>query len=152
MGQRRLVVLGIVAALLALGAKAQDSGSTIDGAYAVFADLKFYQDCDMWRYEKNFLGSLNYEDCSEIVECGLAQVVMIKLAQPRNQLKKLEKRIDELIIDGETADVRYKAYLASVVFDRPELFNSEKYGSYVDGDGLFRAIAERLQKQLLARN
>jgi hypothetical protein len=152
MEHRRLVLLGIVTALLALGLKAQESDGANARTLSVFADLKSYENCNMKRFEKNFLGSLNYADCNEIVECGLAQVVMIKLAQPETGLKTLKRKIDELIVKGETPDVRYKAYLTSAVFERPLLFSDEKYGMYVDGDELFTAIALKLQRTLLAEN
>jgi hypothetical protein len=150
MKQRTIVVVGIVTALLALGAKAQDSRFTTPEVYSIFAELKSYQECDMNRFEKNYLASLNYPDCNEIVECALAQVTMIKIAQPQTQLNELRKKIDELILEGETPDVRYKAYLASAVFEHPTLFSDEAYGKYADGDALFASIAERLQRTLLA--
>jgi hypothetical protein len=144
MKPRVIVIVGVLAALLSIAASAGENS-----VLSVFADLKSYQECNMNRYEKNFLGSLNYPDCSEIIECGLAQVAMIKLAQPQTPLRKLKNKIDELIANGETPDVRYKAYLANVVFEHPEYFIFEKYGTYADGDELFAALAERLQKKLL---
>jgi hypothetical protein len=147
MEPRKLVACGLMTALLAFGAKAQEISNITPSA---FAELKCYQECDMHKYERNYLGSLNYPDCDEIIECGLAQIAMIKLAQPETPLRQLERKIDELISSGETPGVRFKAYLTSVVFEHPEWFIYEKYGTYADGDALFNALAERLQKKLLA--
>lgn len=121
-----------------------------DSGIRVFADLKSYQDLDVQRYGKNFIPSLEFTSCNDIVEAGLAQVAMLKLAQPKAELKALENKIDELALHGETPAIRYKAYLTSMVFEHPEMFVYEKYGDYADGDQLFTALAERLRMETLA--
>ncbi len=144
----RVLAIALVVAACAAAASAQER---IPGnsPYRVFADLKSYQECDLSRYEKNFLSSLDYRECNEIVECGLAQVAMLRLAQPNAKCKLLQMKVDELTIHGETPSIRYRAYLTSMVFEHPELFVYEKYGSYNDGDELFAALAQRLQKEAL---
>lgn len=149
MRPRVVTFVGVLAVLLVLGARGQDN-VTNSATLQVFSDLKSYEDCDMGRYESNYLGSLNYSACNTIVESGLAQVAMIKLAQPNTELKKLKQQIDELVVNGATARIRYKAYLASIVFAQPEIFFTEKHGTYMNGEELFTALAERLQKELLA--
>lgn len=122
-----------------------------DGGYKVFADLKSYQEVNLEKYGKNFLGSLNYSSCNDIIESGLAQVCMWKLAQPNSQQATLKNKIDDLAIRGDTPAIRYKAYLTSMVFEHPELFVFEKYGEYKDGNALFTALAQRLQEALASR-
>jgi hypothetical protein len=148
MKPRLIIAWSLVTSALALGAKAQERIPG-DAGYEVFADLKSYQECDLSRYEKNFLSALDYRECNEIVECGLAQVAMVKLAQPDAKCKLLQKKVDELTIHGETPSIRYRAYLTGMVFEHPELFIYEKYGNYQNGDELFNALAERLQIESL---
>lgn len=142
--KRRTSIAIALASLLALGARAQERT-----APSVFAEFRSYQECNLARYEKNFVGSLEYPaHC--IVEAGLAQVAMLKLAQPQTECKTLKRKVDELAIHGETPAIRYKAYLTSIIFEHPELFVYEKYGSYESGDQLFTALAQRMQKEALA--
>jgi hypothetical protein len=149
MKPRMMIALALLTAALVIGAKAQERipGNT---GYKVFADLMSYQTCDVQRYGKNYLGSLEYSGCNEIVECGLAQVAMLKLAQPNCKNNPIKNKVDELAIHGDTPAIRYKAYLTSMVFEHPELFVYEKYGSYNDGNELFTALAQRLQTEALA--
>ena len=134
--------------MLALGVKGQENVST-DADPSAFCSLRSYEECDLKKYEKNFLGSLDYP-ANEIIESGLAQVAMLKLAQPQTQCKKLKKKVDDLALHGATATVRYKAYLTGMVFEHPELFPYEKYGSYRDGDELFRVLSQQLSRETLA--
>lgn len=144
-------VLAIAFVIVASNATV-DAQERIPGVvgYRVFADLKSYQEVSLEKYGKNFLGSLNYSSCNEIIECGLAQVCMWKLAQPNSKESALKDKIDELAIRGDTPAIRYKAYLTSMVFEHPELFVYEKYGDYKDGSALFTALAQRLQKEALS--
>ena len=118
--------------------------------YSEFAELKDYEELNVLRYGNNFLGSLEYASCNPIVESGLAQIAMLKLAQPKAPLETLKKKIDELTLHGGTPAIRYKAYLTGMVFEHPELFVYEKYGTYVDGEAFFSALGRRLQKEALA--
>ncbi|MBI5472701.1 MAG: hypothetical protein HY961_10195 [Ignavibacteriae bacterium] len=141
-----------VMSLLALGAKGQNAATLPTDSEAtpsVFCSLESYAAFNLKKYEKNFLGSLEYP-ANEIVEAGLAQIAMLKLAQPQTPCNKLKRKIDDLALNGATATVRYKAYLTNMVFEHPELFESEKYGLYLEGDDLFRALSERLSLETLA--
>lgn len=143
----------IAAAVLLLASssqtRSQDAYSSA-GEFAVFADLRSYQEVDFSRCAELYLASLNYEGCSEIIECGLAQVVMLKLAHPLAENRALRNRINDLALNGETPAIRHKAHLTTLVFDRPEWFVFEKHCKYSCGDKLFTALAERVQQKTLA--
>lgn len=142
--KRRTSIAIALASLLAMGAIAQEKTTP-----RVFAEFQSYRECDLARFERNFVSSLEYPaDC--IIEAGLAQVAMLKLAQPQTECNKLRRRVDELAIHGESPAIRYKAYLTSMVFDHPDLFVYEKYGEYESGEQLFTALAQRLEKEALA--
>jgi hypothetical protein len=144
-----MLFLALLTALLALGAGGQEL-TTRQQPPSALGDLKSYQDFDLSRYEKNFVASLEYPDCNDIVEAGLAQVAMLKLAQPIAPCKRLRSRVEDLAITGETPAIRFKAYLTSMVFEHPELFIYEKYGTYTNGEQLFTALARRMTKEILA--
>jgi hypothetical protein len=136
--------------MLALCVAGANAGDFSANGYRTFPDLKSYQDVSFERVARSYLGSLEYRGCNEIVEGGLAQIAMLKLAQPNGEHKAVEKQLNALALDGETPTVRYKAYLTSMVFTNPNLFTGEKFGDYNNGDELFTALAQRLQKEALA--
>ena len=84
-----------------------------------------------------------------IVETALTIVTMIKLDLPSDELPKIRMTIDNLVTSGETPVIRYKAYLASAVFNSPALFKKEGLVNYRDSNELFAALSERLRQTLL---
>jgi hypothetical protein len=146
-------LLTVLLLAFVVAAYAQDQEKVpLSATYKVFAELKSYQECNVGKYARNFMNSLEYPDCSEIVECGLAQIAMLKLAQPNCKNAMIKDKIDDLAMNGETPAIRYKAYITSMVFENPGMFVYEKYGSYECGDDLFRALSKRMEQTMLAVN
>ncbi len=146
---KRRILLSTLLLVIAIQANAQ-TRIRGDPPYKMFAELNSYRNLNFDRASKAYLGSLNYSSCYEIIECGLAHVAMLRLAQPKATSKSLTNKVEELAIRGETLAIRYKAYLTSMVFVHPELFTYEKHGDYKNGDELFTALAQRLQEEALA--
>ena len=115
----------------------------------VFAPISMYKDFDLLRYEKNFIGSLRFP-CDGIVESALRELAMIKLCQPTCCSEAIEEEIRQLAVEGATPSIRYKAQLASLLFDIPEMFMNEQLVSYKDAEQLFTALSRRLENQCLA--
>jgi hypothetical protein len=84
-----------------------------------------------------------------VVESALSHVVRMKLFVPELRCPGLREAISSLAVFGATPAIRYKAYLASLVFDSPVLFKDERTRLYTDGDDLFNTVAARLQVALL---
>jgi hypothetical protein len=143
------MIVIMMLATFVIGLRAEEP---VSGTYVIraFDDLKGYQEADFDHAAKAYLGSLDYDGCPEIVEGGLAQLTMMKLAQPGSNQRAIVRKLNDLAVQGETPAIRFKAYLASMVFSNAELFPSEKFGRYSSGDELFAAIASRLQKATLA--
>lgn len=147
--QQAALAAALLLAVFAM--RAQASEPTSDPvAIRTFADLTSYQNISFERAAKSYLGSLEFKGCAEIVEGGLAQLAMLKLAQPGGKQRAIENKLSDLAVDGESPTVRFKAYLASTVFTNPNLFQSEQFGNFTTGDELFAALASRLQKETLA--
>jgi hypothetical protein len=84
-----------------------------------------------------------------VIESALGHVVRMKLYVPELVCPGLRQEISSMAVFGPTPTVRYKAYLASLVFDSPTLFKEEAARQYKDSEDLFNTIAARLQVALL---
>ncbi len=115
----------------------------------VFASTEAYMTASVKTLERGFLGSLNH-DVPGVVESALGEITRFKLAQPHAVSPRIADRIDELATEGETAAIRYKASLASLVFRFPSMFTVHQYTYYVTSEQLFTDIARRLEQQVLA--
>ena len=76
----------------------------------------------------------------------------MKWALPSAQLDNLRGTLGTLATGGKTASIRYKAYLAGLVYDSPSIFGDESGQKYVWDEELFTAISTRAQKALLGYN
>jgi hypothetical protein len=108
-----------------------------------------YQQFNLPRYERNYLGSLNFP-LDAIVESALREVVLIKLSQPEVQTSAIYDKVSELASSGNTPAVRYKASLVKLVFENPDLFVAEGKAEYRNDEEVFTAIAQRLHDTVLA--
>jgi hypothetical protein len=76
----------------------------------------------------------------------------MKWAFPSMQLEGLRESLGTLATGGKTAAIRYKAYLASLVYDSPSIFTGESGQEYAWDEDLINAIGARAQKALLGNN
>jgi hypothetical protein len=124
------------------------SGLALDRV-RVFASPKAYMTANMKILERGFLGSLNHE-VPGVVESALGEIARLKLAQPQAVSPRIAERLEELAIEGETAGIRYKASLASLVFRFPSMFQVHQYTDYATSEEVFTDIARRLEQKVLA--
>ncbi len=99
----------------------------------------------------------NYSSCltsgnNGVVESAIAQSVKLKWSYPSAQLEDLRASLGALATGGKTPAIRYKAYLAGLVFDSPSIFNGESAQEYAWDEDLINAIGARAQKALLGQN
>ncbi|HUI65137.1 MAG TPA: hypothetical protein VL126_09870 [Bacteroidota bacterium] len=87
-----------------------------------------------------------------VVESAIAQTVRMKWAIPSARLGELRTALDKLAADGTTPAIKYKAYLAGMVFDAPSMFQEESAQKYMWDEDLFDAVSARAQKALLGCN
>jgi len=103
---------------------------------------------DVSRYEHNYMAGLTSAN-DGVVESAIAQSVRMKWALPSAQLEELKCTLGTLTTGGRTTAIRYKAYLAGLVYDSPSIFNGESGQKYMWDEDLFNAISMRAQKALL---
>lgn len=99
--------------------------------------------------EKNYVVCLK-DPIDGVVESATANVIKVKLTMPDKPFAKIGSVLRDLIIDGRTPAIRYKAYLASAVFDDVKLFQGSPCTTCETPEQLFHAISERLQETMLS--
>jgi hypothetical protein len=111
------------------------------------------------RYTETRVRSIeaNYRAClasgnEGVVESAIAQCVKMKWAMPSEQLEDMRGSLGTLATGGRTAAIRYKAYLAGLVFDSPSIFTAESAQAYPMEEDLINAIGARAQEALLGHN
>jgi hypothetical protein len=108
-----------------------------------------YQMADVKKLQKGLLCSLNHE-IEGVVVCALREVICINLAQEVCLDDKLRETIEKLALDGATPLIRYRAAMASVVCENPDLFAMEPWDRCTNDEELFALLSRRLQKGVLA--
>lgn len=118
------------------------------GSYAV---TPAYNEAYVQKAVKTYATLLN-SDNDGVVASAIAHLALIKIDMPDVELDGVRAKIADLVESGRTPAIRYKAYLASIVFQTPEMFRGgSKVGSTVS-DTFFREIASRAQTSLLGQN
>jgi hypothetical protein len=135
----------ITAALLAVAVTAP-AQSTADRPF--FPPSARYQKADIRSLERSYvfaLGSTN----DGVVESAIAHVARIKLEVPSASMERVKAALGCLSVNGKTAGIRYRAYLAGLVFDDPKLFAQDAAKEFATSEEFFTALSGRLQTELL---
>jgi len=103
------------------------------------------------RFEANYKACLA-SNIDGVVESAIAHSVRMKWALPSASLDEIRSALDRLASDGRTQAIRYKAYLAGMVFDSPSMFAKEGSQKYTWDEDLFDAVSARAEKALLGCN
>ena len=150
MKTRALFVVWLAAGVFLQQAHAQ-SEPQADKPVSCFARLSTYQQADLGRFEKAFLRCLE-SDVDAVVESAVSELTRLKLVQTTAESELIQEKFISLSMSGRSPAVRYKAYLASVVFDSPQTFAEESDKPFTSQNELFTAIATRLAHTVLAMN
>jgi hypothetical protein len=99
----------------------------------------------------------NYRSClasanDGVVESAIANAVRMRWALPTAELEGLRGSLGTLAAGGKTAAIRYKAYLAGLVFDSPSMFSGDSGEEYAWDEDLISAIGVRAQNALLGHS
>jgi hypothetical protein len=141
---KRLGVV-LVGGMMVLGsgtALPQSSAGTAEGCVTC-ARWQSYQQIDMRRHEKAFLGSMRHE-VDGVVECAIREVAMVKMAQPEWQSARVTVALHSLATGDRSLTIRIKASLAEAVFSEGMEFGE---GGYRTDEEVFGAIVQQLQRQ-----
>ena len=106
---------------------------------------------EITRIERNYLAGLSCP-VDGVVESAIAQSVKMRWALPSAGLDEMRATLEKLSTAGRTPAIRYKAYLAGLVFDSPAMFKGESARGYAWDEDLFAAISGKAEKALLGEN
>lgn len=70
----------------------------------------------------NYYKALN-SDNHGMVESAIENLVKLKLYAPDLDYKKVAEKLDQLTEDGQTVQIKYKAFVANLYLESPEKFN-----------------------------
>jgi hypothetical protein len=101
--------------------------------------------------KKSVLWTLK-SDNDGVVESVIGQIAHMRIMLPQENMKDIEAALTKLANYGRTPVIRYKAYLATLVFVNPGMFRQEVANDYASSDEFLSAIASRLQQTLLGFN
>jgi hypothetical protein len=110
-----------------------------------FPVLKKYTAADKEWVDKIYAACLR-SGHNGIIEDALSIVTMMKLDVPFDEFPNIEDEIKDLVVEGATPVIRYKAYLAGVVYDNPELFKEEATHQYGESKEFFSALSKKMSK------
>jgi len=113
----------------------------------------------VWSYEEGYIQKAikNYAAALKstndgVVESAIAQIVFIRIGLPKLDLKTVEGTVTNLAENGRTPVIRYKAYLANIVFESPASFEKALNVETTNSDAFFAVIASQVQRTLLGQN
>jgi hypothetical protein len=84
-----------------------------------------------------------------LVESSITYSTLLRVAAPELNLGGIRAEMEKLIMSGNTPAIRYKAYLASIVFENPRTFTNALGADGGDGNQFFGMVAEHVSKSLL---
>jgi hypothetical protein len=135
----------VAAALLAVAATGS-AQTAADRPY--FAPAEKYQKADIRSLERSFLFSLGSSN-DGVVESAIAHVARIKMEVPDASMERIKAALGCLSVNGRTSRIRYRAYLAGLVFDEPVLFAGDAGRIFSDADEFFTTVSGCLEGKLL---
>lgn len=88
-----------------------------------------------------------------VAESAIYNVIVMKKFYPNNDYSDVVDVITDLVSEGKTPTLRYKAHLASLYFEYPSLFKNIEFNKTTENPELyFRKISEKLVDSSLALN
>jgi hypothetical protein len=142
--KRSTMLLAALLAAVPLTMVAQGS----DSALPYFPPPERFKGVDPCWFDKTYAPAL-VSDNDGVVESGIAQSVNAKIAMPAGEFNKIRTALGSLAVCGRTPSLRYKAYLAGLVFENPSLFEGTDVRRFDSSEQLFASLSDRLQKVLI---
>lgn len=103
---------------------------------------------DIKKVERNYSACL-HSDNTGVVESALSQIAHMQLRYPDVTFATLSKEVAQLVIDGETPAIRFKAAIVAAVLNNPTMFSAEAARFTSDADELLAAVAARLHSEFI---
>jgi|WetSurMetagenome_2_1015567.scaffolds.fasta_scaffold441144_2 hypothetical protein len=110
-----------------------------------------YATANLTKAKTNFLASLHSTN-EGVLESVLGHVTHMRIMLPQEDMSEIESRIEWIAVHGSTAVIRYKAYLASMVFDNPAEYAARVTSAFESSDEFFGSIATGVHDKLFGDN
>lgn len=95
----------------------------------------------------NYFAALN-RDNSGLIESAITNIMIMKLYFPDRNYDKVIEKLTELVTEGSTKLIRYKAFITCNYLKHPERFNWIKKGKLSEIKDFFNKYSIQLAKQL----
>lgn len=145
--KRSVCVLAALMVAGATGMRAQDSGD----ARPVFSAPERYARVGERTIDRAYARLLASGN-DGVAESAIAQCVSATMALPEARFNNIRAALGSLAVNGRTASIRYKAYLAGLVLDNPSMVAGTSIGDFRNSQELFTALSGRLQSLLIGAN
>jgi|GEM_PF-1235272 len=130
--------------MMVIAAAALISAAGAVGQTAYFSNEARHKCADLAKVEKRYALCLRSENAG-VVQSALAHAVNMKLMCPAQEFRKLKAEIRDLASSGSTPAIRYRAYLAGLVFENAAMFSTVRQAGYSNPEELFMSVASRVQ-------
>jgi hypothetical protein len=110
-----------------------------------------YETANIAKAKRNFLSSLHSSN-EGVLESVLGHVTHMRIVLPNEDMRAIEERIEWLATHGPTPVLRYKAYLASMVFAAPAEYQSTTRADFESSDEFFGVITNGVHDKLFGDN
>jgi hypothetical protein len=87
-------------------------------------------------------------DIDGVVESSITYATVLRIAAPQLNMNAIRAEINDLAANGETPVIRYKAYLATIVFQDPQEFESAVGSVSPESNQFFSTVADQVSKRL----
>ena len=98
---------------------------------------------DFEKWEKAYTISLKYDNLG-VVESAIYCVVRLKYAFPNTHFRMLNEMVYALSLTGKTHQIRYKANIASLYMNNPELMDRLNEEDLQDGPDLWAMLVKNI--------
>jgi hypothetical protein len=114
---------------------------------AVFAQSPSYVEKGYWNYVQALKS-----DNDGLVEAGIFYSVKFSLFYPERNTDNMVQELTQLVHQGRTDTIRYKAFLALEYFRSKDLQNRIVKADYKDANEFFKMLNQEINRQALAAN
>jgi hypothetical protein len=117
----------------------------------VYGTVYSYEPSYLRRAAVNYAAAL-HSDCDGVVESAIAHSTLLRIVAQHLDMSQIHSELADLADKGRTSAIRYRAYLATAVFDSPARFENTVKVKYMDSDQFFSVVASQVHKTLLGHN
>lgn len=149
MKTRALAVAGLFLAALPAVVLSQKPEPGTDPSN--FGTISSYTSLYLKQAARNYTVALKSWNAG-VVESAIAHSTFLRVGAPQLDLGNIRSALEDLAVSGNTQAIRYKAYLATVVFENPTSFEPALKTTFADDNQFFKVVAAQVHKTLLGYN